>query len=193
MNFRGHLAGGIAAGAAAAGIAHLAGPMGLNDLPAMSGAEFGGAVSHSALYVAGCFVTGLGMALFPDLDTGSVPQKWYLRIMFAALAASLLLGRMDLFAVLAFGALLPMIHKHRGWTHWKITPWIVALILAAVHEHVDTQRSWFATYSWEDVWTTLLDYWPYVFACVLGHYTHLLLDSRTVKWLPFISNPPNHH
>ena len=111
----------------------------------------------------------------------------------AALAGVLLLGRLDLFVVLAFGALLPLIHRHRGWTHWKVTPWVVSLFLASAHEYLVTRDAWFRSFSPGGVWEAMERYWPFVFACVAGHYTHLLLDSRSLKWLPFIRNPADHH
>ena len=133
------------------------------------------------------------MALFPDLDTASLPQRWYLRGMFLALLISLLLGRMDLFVSLALLALAPLLHKHRGWTHWKITPWLLAPLLGAAQEVQRASDSWFSRFAWGNVTVFLQDYWPFVLACVLGHYTHLILDSRRIRWLPFVRNPEGHH
>ena len=190
MNFRGHFAGGVAAGTVAGSLALISGPLGLGDaLPR----DMPGDVPAGLAHFSSVFATAGFMALFPDLDTASVPQRWFLRGAFVLLALMLVWERMDLFVMLAFAALLPLIHRHRGWTHWKVTPWLVALFLAAVHEHLRAESSWFFGFSWHNVWAFLRLYWIYVFACVLGHYTHLLLDSRRVRWLPFIRNSEGHH
>ena len=143
--------------------------------------------------IGGVFATAWFMALFPDLDTASIPQRWFMRAMFALLVAALAWGRMDIFAVLAFATILPLLHRHRGWTHWKVTPWLVALFLATVYEFLRARESWVFEFSWENVWAFLREYWHYTAACVIGHYTHLLLDSRRVPLLPFIRNSRAHH
>jgi len=189
MNFGAHAAGGVVAGVVAAGVAGIASAG--EQAPAMFG-ELEGVLGTGAFAV-GCFGAAFLMALFPDLDTASIPQRWYLRIMFAGLVASMLAGWMELFVVLALVALLPLLHRHRGWTHWRITPWGVAVLLAVAHEYAEARASWFSSFSWEAVGGLLLEAWPFVLACVLGHYTHLLLDSRSVRWLPFVRNAPGHH
>ena len=188
MNFGGHVVGGVVAGS-------IAGVVGVIGMPSSAPGlfedvnEYLGQGGNAVV----CFGAALLMSLFPDLDTASVPQRWYLRLMFAALVLTALAGWMEVFVVLALVALLPMLHKHRGWTHWPITPWLVAGFLAVAHENVAARNSWLFGFSWENVWELLLDGWPFVFACVLGHYTHLLLDSRKVRWLPFVQNGPGHH
>ena len=100
---------------------------------------------------------------------------------------------LEVFCLLAFVTLLPVMHKHRGWTHWKVTPWLVALFLAIIWEYFRVQDTWRDRFSWENVWVALHSSWAFVFACVLGHYTHLLLDSRRIRLLPFIRNKPEHY
>lgn len=190
MNFRAHFAGGVAAGTAAAAVSVLSGDTALSG---DSARRFFSAGPDGGVHLAGVFAVAWFMALFPDLDTASVPQRWFLRAMFALLVAALAWGRLDLFVVLAFAALLPLLHRHRGWTHWKVTPWLIALFLATVHETLRARSAWFSGFSWDNVWLFLRDYWIYVAACVMGHYTHLLLDARQVKWLPFIRNAAGHH
>lgn len=189
MNFGGHVVGGVVAGVVAAGVAGAA--AGAGTPPAMFD-ELEGLLGSGAL-AAGCFGMAFLMALFPDLDTASIPQRWYVRIMFVGLVTTLIAGWRELFAVLALLALLPLLHRHRGWTHWPITPWLVALLLAVAQEYADARASWFSRFSWQDVGSLLLEGWPFVLACVLGHYTHLVLDSRSVRWLPFVRNGAGHH
>ena len=190
MNFKGHFLGGMAAGGAAVSLALSSGASGL-DLDV-------GAGDSGFTQIGAIFATAWFMALFPDLDTASVPQRWFLRGMFTLLVAALVWERMDIFVILAFATILPLLHRHRGWTHWKITPWVIALFLAVVYEFMRARSAWvfgstWSSFSWGNVWAFLREYWHYTAACVLGHYTHLLLDSRRVPWLPFIRNSAAHH
>ncbi|HIF69217.1 MAG TPA: hypothetical protein EYQ29_07865 [Candidatus Lambdaproteobacteria bacterium] len=193
MNFRGHLNGGLLAGAITASVAVTTKYVSLSPEAFQ---HFTGNPLHwqgEVQTLIGLFLATLFMALFPDLDTASVPQRWFFRGMFVLLAFLFFTRQMELFAILAFVSLLPVMHKHRGWTHWKITPWVIALFLAVVFEYFRAKDSWAQGFSWQRVWEFLQQFWMYVFACVLGHYTHLLLDSRQIRWLPFIRNSTNHH
>lgn len=192
MNFSGHLKGGLVAGTVTVALALGTGYTEV-DVAALEGLVTAPLDSGPFRTLVGLFLSTGFMALFPDLDVGSIPQRWFLRIMFALLLLVHLAGRADLFAVMAFATLLPMLHKHRGWTHWKITPWAVALFLAVVHEVFRARAAWFGDFAWANVGEFLGDYWLYVLGAVLGHYTHLLLDMRKVRWLPFIHNAPGHH
>ena len=190
MNFKGHAIGGLCAGAVAAMVGIVT-SQGVN-LP-QPVADVSGPFPGGFIYATGCFGSAFLMALFPDLDTNSIPQRWYLRWMFGALILSAWVGWLELFVVLAFLALLPLLHRHRGWTHWPITPWAVAILLVVAYEYAETRSAWFSRFSWQNVGTMLAEGWAFVFSCVLGHYTHLLLDSRRVRWLPFIRNGASHH
>ncbi|MCP4752326.1 MAG: hypothetical protein GY866_15645 [Proteobacteria bacterium] len=178
MNFRGHLVGGVVAGAVVVGVALVVDYVSLNsrslgvfiENPLNAGGDIPVLIK---LFLITCF-----MSLFPDLDTATVPQRWFFRTVFVVLGILFLIGQMDLFAALTFLALLPILHMHRGWTHSKVTPFLVAAFLAIVFEYYRTRHSWFGGFSWKDAAQVLQTYWIYVLACVLGHYTHLFLDSR---------------
>ena len=193
MNFQAHLQGGLVAGSIAVGVA-----LGTGYAEWQSDAwqrfldqplDFEQPIS----LLLSLFVTAVFMALFPDLDTTSVPQRWFFRAMFVMLAILYFQKELEVFCLLAFVTLLPVMHKHRGWTHWKVTPGVVAVFLAIIWEYFRVQDTWRDRFSWENVWVALHSSWAFVFACVLGHYTHLLLDSRRIRLLPFIRNKPQHH
>ncbi|MEC7192892.1 MAG: hypothetical protein VXW13_05320, partial [SAR324 cluster bacterium] len=86
MNFQAHLQGGLVAGSIAVGVA-----LGTGYAEWQSDAwqrfldqplDFGQPIS----LLLSLFVTAVFMALFPDLDTTSVPQRWFFRAMFVMLA-----------------------------------------------------------------------------------------------------------
>ncbi len=193
MNFRGHLNGGVAAGSLTIAVAVSTQYV---TLQPESVQRFLDAPLHwqgEIQTLLGLFLTTLFMALFPDLDTTSVPQRWFFRGMFVLLAVLFLQQEIELFSICAFASLLPVMHKHRGWTHWRSTPWLIAIFFAMVFEYFRIKEAWLVDFSWHKVWEFLNRFWMYVFACVLGHYTHLLLDSRRVRILPFLKNPAGHH
>ncbi|MBF0237396.1 MAG: metal-dependent hydrolase [SAR324 cluster bacterium] len=193
MNFKGHAFGGGITGIGVAGLAVFSGAIPVT--PEVLKQIMNAPLQHMnpVLMLLSIFAVTWFMSLFPDLDTASVPQRWFFRIMLIILGILYVKRQMDLFALVAFSVLLPVIHKHRGWTHWKITPWLVSAFLAIVYEYFRVQDAWFASFSWHNVLAFLKQYWIFVVGCVAGHYTHLFLDSRSVKWLPFISNSTNHH
>jgi len=172
MNFNSHLAAGMAAGTVAAGTAIVFAPDSSRAF-----VEIGRIVPREVSFPLSCFVAALAMSLFPDLDTASVPQRWFSRLVLTLLVLSFYSGKRDLVLGLALIPALTTIHKHRGWTHWRIVPWIIALTLAIARECLRARSSWFSEFSPENVLSLLELYWPLVFACVLGHYMHLLLDG----------------
>ncbi|MDH4224401.1 MAG: metal-dependent hydrolase [Deltaproteobacteria bacterium] len=192
MDFKGHSNGGILAGSLSVAVGVNTGFL---DLQGPNLEHFINSPLDSGDFksMVAVFVTGWFMAVFPDLDTTSTPQKWFIRVMFALLGLVFLADRMDLFVVLAFASLLPLLHHHRGWTHWKAAPWLVSVGLAVVFEIFRAKNSWISGFSWNHVLDFLSRYWMYVFAAVVGHYTHLFLDSKQVRGMWFIRNAEDHH
>lgn len=153
MRARGHLIGGIITGAAVAGIATLSG-----DLAGPRHPNWWGVAA-----------TGVFFALFPDVDTDSLPRRWFYRVVVLGLLYLAFSGQERLGLWLALIAMLPLLDHHRGWTHGRWMPLVVPALLGA--GYLLTLR---AT-SWEDVWQPAdLTYYA---AAVFGWYTHLLLDG----------------
>ena len=116
------------------------------------------------------------MALFPDVDTESRPRKMFHRAAFVAITILWYFNAYDLMALFALVAIAPLLHKHRGWTHARLTPWFFALIFAVAWEYARVQQGWFRSFSWENVLDFLTLRWIFVAAIIAGHYTHLFLD-----------------
>ena len=193
MNHTGHVVGGMIAGGAVCFLASTTGDVELGWGILNEMAESPLSPNQNTMTLLGLFTTTLFMALFPDLDVQSVSQRWFFRIVFVLMAIMHFSGRQDLFVIVAFCAILPLLHQHRGWTHWKITPWAIALFLAVVQEYFLAQQRSYGGFTWGNVFELLERYWIFVVACVAGHYMHLFLDARSMRWLKFISNEANHH
>ena len=178
MNFSGHLVGGVIAGGAVVGLAMITknNTMEVGSVSQLFSQQVwqsGDAKALIALFLITCF-----MALFPDLDLPSIQQRWFYRVILVVLAVLFLLRQSEMFALVTILVLLPVIHKHRGWTHWYITPFFIAIMMAMIFEYERSAQSWFGGFSIDNVLQYLKTYWIFVIGCVLGHYTHLLLDSK---------------
>ncbi len=70
--------------------------------------------------IVGCFAVAVLFGLWPDTDIKSKSQKIFYRFLFVLNAFLLILQMYLESALLGFAAMLPIISKHRGWTHSKI-------------------------------------------------------------------------
>jgi hypothetical protein len=125
-------------------------------------------------------LTCLFFALFPDLDISSIPQRWFYRILFVGLTFLAFLGYWKLSTYAALISILPLLSKHRGWTHHPATtfifPFFLIIFYAFVLEHYQIKAhttslivSLFKHYGWLYV------------AAVVGWWTHLWSDGIGMK------------
>ncbi len=124
------------------------------------------------------------MALFPDIHTNALFQVWFFRFVFVTLLILLYFNEMDLFAFVIFIALVPFLQLNANWTHWLITPWILALSLGIGLEYLRVRNSLILSFSWDQIADQLKESWIYLVACVLGHYSHLSIDFLKKKKVP---------
>ena len=111
MSYKGHLVGGVLVASAVA-----------------AAAEVSGGRPETTLSL---FATVLFFSLFPDLDTSSRPQRWFFKVVFAALLYLAWAGEHRTATAVAVLALLPVLDHHRGWTHHRLSPLAAAAIAAA--------------------------------------------------------------
>jgi membrane-bound metal-dependent hydrolase YbcI (DUF457 family) len=100
-------------------------------------------------------------ALWPDVDTNSLGQKLFYGIFLVLDSFFLLWGLYKEAALLGFFALLPIIGKHRGWTHTIWAAFLVPcpmLLLPVFNPGVNAGG---------------LEYYVPV---VIGYLSHLILD-----------------
>jgi len=115
-------------------------------------------------------------ALWPDVDIRSKGQWIFYRLFFLADASLILFGyfRSDVFyykaaALLGFFALLPIIGKHRGWTH---SIWAAVFLPSPIL---------FVPIIFEKE-TTLIGL-PYYLAAEVGYFSHLVIDGTLFRQL----------
>ncbi len=126
-------------------------------------------------------LTAFLFALAPDLDTKSKPQKYFYR---AALAGGLLLAWLEVWkglALLVLLCFLPLLGRHRGWTHRLWAP----LLLFPLGWGLITWAKQGEALAWEQLQTpqAWVIAWPYFLAAALGHASHLVLDSPLARFM----------
>ncbi len=135
----------------------------------------------------GCFAIAVLFGLWPDVDIKSKSRKIFYSVLFALNIALILNQKYLESALFGLFAMLPLISKHRGWTHSKVT----MLLLPCVFLFIPI----YAAYpSWGAAWDTLPDLlrslveWkelpdavrsgvPFYVASFIGYATHLHLDG----------------
>ncbi len=112
--------------------------------------------------VAALLGVGVVFSLWPDVDTNSKGQDLFYGAAFIVDLVLILLGAYHLAAYFGLIALLPIVGKHRGWTHsfWAMIvvplPFVIVPYLAG-----------------QDLWRPWLLYG----AAVVGIFSHLWLDG----------------
>lgn len=103
-------------------------------------------------------------ALFPDVDTDSRGQNLFYGLMVILDLVLMYRGYYRWAAILGFGAMLPAIGRHRGWTHtWWAMLLVPAPIILLPMLFYDTGPQKLA---------------PFYLAAVTGYFSHLLLDRK---------------
>jgi len=157
-NYRGHVAGGVAAGAVYASA--------LMFVPVTQLAEYAGLLQDWQA-LAAVFVIAQLFALFPDVDTNSKAQDIFFWIVFP-LDILLIWGRAwQAAAYLGLIAMLPIVTHHRGWTHSKWAMLVVPLPIMLV-PYLGNSK-------------VLAISIVYYGAAVAGYFSHLLLDGLIWK------------
>lgn len=131
--------------------------------------------------IGACFVVAVLSGLWPDVDTKSRSQRIFYRI-FLVFSVILILRKQYLqSAFLGVFAMLPLLGKHRGWTHSRLTMLllpVVFLILPFYFEgnpiNLDNLTS---SHNLDLVRSGL----PFYTASLIGYATHLHLDGILLR------------
>lgn len=159
-NYKGHIAGGLLAGAAYVGVIIWA--------PVTYFAEAANLLQGWEA-LAAVFVLSVLFGLFPDVDTNSKAQDIFLGTAFIVDIILVATGHLQAAAYLGLIAMLPIVAHHRGWTHSKWAMIAVPLPLLIV------------PYLYTPAMLPISI--VYYGAAVAGYFSHLLLDGLVVKYI----------
>lgn len=145
-------------------------------------------ISLNPLEIVGCFVIALLFGLWPDVDIKSKSQKIFYSVLFL-LNASLIIFLQKYLAAALLGlfAMLPILSKHRGWTHSKITMILLPslfLVIPIYVEYPNWRVGWDelpalidSLLSWERLPNVFRSGLAFYIAGFIGYASHLYLDG----------------
>ena len=139
------------------------------------------------LKIIGCFVVAVLFGLWPDVDIKSKSQKIFYSVLFAVnLILILFLQKYLESALLGLFAMLPIMSKHRGWTHARITMILlpsVFLLIPIYSAHSEWAADgnlvdiFNALAGWDGLTDALRSGVPFYVASFIGYASHLHLDG----------------
>jgi len=109
-----------------------------------------------------CAALAVFFGLWPDVDAKSKGQAIYLTIFLIVDSALIYVKEYEKAAYLGLLIVFPILARHRGWTHSLLGMIVVpgGIFLIALHYFGGRPA----------------DFFPYLFAAVLGYASHLILD-----------------
>ena len=137
--------------------------------------------------IIGCFVVAVLFGLWPDVDIKSKSQKIFYRVLFVLNVVLIVFLQKYLeAALLGLFAMLPIMSKHRGWTHAKITMILLPIVFLLIPIYIgypEWQSSgnlvdhFKALRDWDYLPHAILSGLPFYVAGFIGYATHLHLDG----------------
>ena len=144
-------------------------------------------ISVNPIKVIGCFIIAVLFGLWPDVDIKSKSQKIFYTLLFLLnIVLIVFLQKYLESALLGLFAMLPIMSKHRGWTHAKVTMLLlpgVFLLLPVYVTYPEWQdgdnllESFDALVEWEEFPAIILTGLPFYVASFIGYASHLYLDG----------------
>ena len=137
--------------------------------------------------IIGCFAVAVLFGLWPDVDIKSKSQKIFYTVLFGLnVVLIVFLQRYLESALLGLFAMLPIMSKHRGWTHAKITMVLLPCVFLLIPiyagysewgEGEPVLNLFNALLTWEKRTAAVLSGLPFYVASLIGYATHLHLDG----------------
>jgi len=141
-------------------------------------------ISLNVWIVVSCFFIALLSGLWPDVDTKSTTQKIFYRIFLILNIVLIYKGITDgrryllISALLGVFVMLPLVGKHRGWTHSRITMFLLpGLFLLPAMYDIDLRSLNLSSFNYTNIDYSDLSGLPLYFASFIGYATHLYLDG----------------
>lgn len=139
------------------------------------------------LQIIGCFVIAVLFGLWPDVDIKSKSQKIFYSVLFVLNVVLIVFLQKYLeSALLGLFAMLPIMSKHRGWTHAKITMILLpgVFLLIPIYTSYSEWTSgdnlvsdFYGLRDWDDLPDALRGGLPFYVASFIGYASHLYLDG----------------
>ena len=178
--FREHYIGGLVAYSVFFGVSLAASLIG--NLAFHRPIDWNPTISLDPWKVGGCFVLAVLSGLWPDVDIKSKSQQIFYRIFLAFNTVLILREHYIESAFLGLFAMLPLIGKHRGWTHSRLTMLLLPtpfLILSIYFQRDGFEPRHFL--SQQNLGQVRIGL-PFYTASLIGYATHLHLDGILLQF-----------
>ena len=147
-------------------------------------------ITLNPLEIVGCFVIALLFGLWPDVDITSKSQKIFYGVLFVVNFSLILFLRRYLeSAIIGLLAMLPVLSKHRGWTHSRVTMILLPMLFMLIPIYTEYPETHWSM-NWDILSTQIVSFvtWEqlptvgkkgiaFYFAGVIGYASHLYLDG----------------
>ena len=145
-------------------------------------------ISLNLIVIVGCFVVALLFGLWPDVDIKSKSQKIFYTVLFVFNAVLIFVFKFYIVAaLLGLFAMLPILSRHRGWTHSRITMILLPSLFFVIPIYLEYQN-WNigaveltdlidSLLKWDRLTDVLQDGLIFYLAGVVGYASHLYLDG----------------
>lgn len=153
--YKGHIAGGTVAGVAYAAV--------ITSVVEVANFNVSFGLKDQWLFPAILVTLTILFGLWPDIDTNSKGQDIFFSGMFLLNLYLIYEKQYQLSAFLGLLAMLPILGKHRGWTHNRLFMFLIPLPILVVPYLASDVGSWSGA--------------PYYGAAVVGIASHILLDG----------------
>ena len=145
-------------------------------------------ISMDPLGILACFTIALLFGLFPDVDIKSKSQKIFYSLLFVLnLSLILFFQRYLEAAILGLFAMLPILSKHRGWTHSRITMILLPGLFLVIPLYIEYSSYGVAWKELPELFDSLVEYenldetfrsgLAFYVAGLIGYASHLFLDG----------------
>ena len=144
-------------------------------------------IALNPIKIVGCLTIAVLFGLWPDVDIKSKSQKMFYTLLFVFNVMLIVFwGKYLESALLGLFAMLPIMSKHRGWTHAKGTmillPGLFLLIpIYAAYPEWYSGETFFDVFDalrgWEELPNVILTGLPFYVASFIGYASHLYLDG----------------
>ena len=145
-------------------------------------------ISMDPFGILACFTIALLFGLFPDVDIKSKSQKIFYGLLFVLnLSLILFFQRYLVAAILGLFAMLPILSKHRGWTHSRITMILLPGLFLVIPLYIEYSGYGISLNELPKLFESLVEYenldetfrsgLAFYVAGLIGYASHLFLDG----------------
>ncbi|MDQ6961974.1 MAG: metal-dependent hydrolase [Mariprofundaceae bacterium] len=182
MEFKGHMLGGIIAGAAVASAAYFVGEK--------AGLPLLGADKERQIAAGFIFLTGVFFSIYPDFDRPTDMRSWFYRLLFVGLLTLVFQHEYELVGLVAIIAIIPILGYEQSSSHSWVSVILYPAFILIVYKTSPITSDFSTSWQVQQIIDLFVDQFWWWLACMMGWASHLILDCEK---LLFIENDKDHY